>query len=54
MKKTKEALSTNQMMPGTKVKGNTAKGGSQPHDPAVARSTVEREDRSTEGRGVGV
>src|ERR1700728_3310806 len=30
MKNTKKALSTNQMMPGTQVKGGTISGGSQP------------------------
>src|SRR5580704_15822524 len=30
MKNTNPALSTNQTMPGTRVKGSTAKGGSQP------------------------
>src|SRR5215469_14391007 len=30
MKKTKNAFSTNQMMPGTQVNGTTASGGSQP------------------------
>src|SRR6202044_4284320 len=30
MKKTKNALSTNQMMPGTQVNGGTKSGGSQP------------------------